>query len=323
MHELRDLFRMTGGLKRFLILLLLRCPFGALYTIVQASFLQYSFNAINHGSMEELYLTCALFGIGCLLIFLYNGTVWTQFSAFVIKWVAAMRRKLYGHISGLSLQQIESKVSGEWFTRLNADVQCASAILNQSIHLPHAAVSIVNICVSSLILVTMNPAIFVLVLLFLIPHMLISWYFVIKPMTKLSMDIQQETDRNTTDLNAIVTCADIALLYNAQYFLLESFEESSRNLRKANMRVKWSSAIGNGLLPLIGMSGYLVILLVGSVWISAGTMTFGDLTASFQYRGEVLSGTMMFISSLINIKTALAGVKRVNETMQIRVEEKV
>lgn len=51
-------------------------------------------------------------------------------------------------------------------------------------------------------------------------------------------------------------------------------------------------------------------------------MTFGELTAAFQCRGGVIVGSMTLTSSLISIKTALAGVRRVTETMHIPSEAK-
>ncbi len=320
-REIGKLFKMAGKVRLFIILTLLRCPFDALQTAIQASFLQFAFNSINKGSQEELFHVCALFGIGSMLLFLYNGTIWTLYATFVTKWVGIIHRKLFRHISCLSLQQIETKPSGEWITRLNADVQAATAILNQSIHLPHAVVSTVNIGVSSMILVLMDPGVFGLIIIFVIPHILISQLFIAKPMIRFAMNVQEATARNTTDMNALVTCADTAILYDAQEFLLRRFEKSSLELRKANMKIQHRRAMGSGLLPLMGMSGYLVILLIGGSWMAAGTMTFGELTAAFQYRGGVLVGSMMLINSLMNIKTALAGVKRVNETMRIELEE--
>ena len=320
-REIGKLFKMAGKVRLFIILTLLRCPFDALQTAIQASFLQFAFNSINKGSQEELIHVCVLFGIGSLLLFLYNGTIWTLYATFVTKWVGTIRRKLFRHISCLSLQQIEAKPSGEWITRLNADVQAATAILNQSIHLPHAVVSTVNIGVSSMILVLMDPGMFGLIIMFVIPHILISQLFIAKPMIRFAMNVQEATARNATDMNALVTCADTAILYDAQEFLLRRFEKSSLELRKANMKIQHRKAMGSGLLPLMGMSGYLVILLIGGGWMAAGTMTFGELTAAFQYRGGVLVGSMMLINSLMNIKTALAGVKRVNETMRIELEE--
>ena len=264
---------------------------------------------------------CLLFGIVSLFLFLYNGIIWTFYATYVAKWVGTIRRKLFGHISRLSLQQIEARPSGEWITRLNADVQAATAILNQSIHLPHAVVSTVNIGVSSMILVLMNPEMFGLIMMFAILHILVSQLFIAKPMIRFAMYVQEATAKNTTDMNALVTCADTAILYDAQEFLLRRFEESSLELRKANMKIQHRRAIGAGLQQLMGMSGYLVILLLGRGWISAGTTTFGELTASFQYRGGMQKSLMMLINSLMNIRTAMAGVKRVNETMRIKSEE--
>jgi ABC-type multidrug transport system fused ATPase/permease subunit len=320
-RDIRELFRMAGRVRRFIILTLLRCPFEALRTTLQASFLQFAFGMINKENQNGLYYVCVLFGIGSLFLFLYNGTVWTFYATYVIKWVGAIRRKLFSHISCLSLRQIEAKPSGEWITRLNSDVHAATAMLNQNLHIPHAVVAIVNICVSSMILVMMNPGIFGLIIMFVIPHILFSQLLIAKPMTRFALNAQETAAKNTTDMNALVTCADTAILYDAQGFLLKRFEKSSLELRRANMKIQHRKALESGLLPFMGMSGYLVILLMGGSWIAAGTMTFGELTAAFQYRGGLLIGSMMLINSLMNIRTALAGVKRVNETMGISLEE--
>ena len=226
-----------------------------------------------------------------------------------------IRRKLFGHISCLPLRQIEAKPSGEWITRLNIDVMAATALLNQPMHLPHAVVSAVNICVSSMILILMSPGIYGLIIMFVIPHILISYLYIAGPMTRFAMNAHNAAAKNTADMNVLVTCADTAVLYDAQKFLLKRFEESSLELRKANMKILHRRAIESGLLQLPGMCGYLAILLLGGGSIAAGTMTFGELTAAFQYRGGLLKGLMMLLNSLLNIKTALAGVKRVNETM--------
>lgn len=321
MKDIQRLFKLAGRIRSFIILTLLRCPFDALRTVVHAIFLQFAFEEIGKGNQNELLKVCMMYGIGSLLLFLYNGTVWTLYATYVTKWVGRIRRKLFKHISCLSLQQIEARPSGEWITRLNSDVQAATALLNQSLHLPHAVVSIVNLCVSSIILVVMNHDIFGLIIAFVIPHILINQLYIAKQMVRDAISVQEMAARNTTDMNAIITCADTAILYDAQDFLLKRFEESSLELGRANMKIQHRRALGNGLLPLMGMCGYLVILLVGGRWMAAGTMTFGELTAAFQYRGGLLTGSMMFINSMINIKTAIAGVKRINDTMDITMEE--
>jgi len=128
----------------------------------------------------------------------------------------------------------------------------------------------------------MNPRIFGLIIVFVIPHILISQFIITLPITRYAKYVQEATDKNTTDMNTLVTCADTAILYDAQEFLFKRFEQSSLEIRKANMRIQHRQAMENALLPLMGMSGYLVLLLLGGKWITAGAITFGELTAAFQ-----------------------------------------
>ncbi len=320
-RELWSLFKLTDTGRKLIVLLILRCPFATVHNVVQAVFLQQCFNAAANGSTADLYKACLLFGLFSAALFLYNGTVWTMFAAFVIRFTKLLRQKLFNHVTEISCQQMEARPSGEWFTRLNSDVQLASGLLNQPIALPHAVVSIVSIIASGTILITMNLSIFVLVIAFIIPHLLVSQLVIAKPMTTLGQKAQEAKSTNTTDFGTLITSADTALLYDAQGFFMKRFEESSLGLRRANMKLWVRNAMGDALLPMFAMSGYLLILFVGGAWISQGQLTFGDLTAAFQYRGGVLVGSIILINSLMSIKTSLAGVKRYNETLLIPAEE--
>jgi ABC-type multidrug transport system fused ATPase/permease subunit len=96
---------------------------------------------------------------------------------------------------------------------------------------------------------------------------------------------------------------------------MRRFEKSSRDLFRANMKIHIRNALGAGILPLFGLSGYLTLLVVSSGWIAAGQLTFGDLTAAFQYRGGVLLGSLMLMNSIVSLNANLAGIRRLNETM--------
>ena len=321
MRDLRVLFKTTGGGRHFILLLLLRCPFDALFTLLLASFLQLSFQAIRQGNASGLFAACAVLGIGSLLLFLYNGMVWAKYAAYAVEWCYSLRCKLFHHLSGISLQQMEERPSGDWLTRLNADVQQASALLNQPLHLAHAATATVGIGLSSVFLWMIQPSLYLLTLLFLLPHLVISQWFMARPMAKLSAQVQEATSCHTTQMNALITCADTAIMYDAMPFLLSRFEATSLSERKTFMMMKSRQAVGGTLLTLLGMIGFLIILLVGGRQIAEGSLTFGELTATFQYRGGILAGSLMLANSLVSIQTALAGVHRVNETMAIQSEE--
>lgn len=321
MHEFLSLLRSAEGGRKAPVMLLLRCPFDAMNTLIQAGFLHCGFTSIVQADESGLIAACAMYALASLLLFLYNGTVWSAYAAWSIRFMSALRARLFGHIASLSLRQIEDMPSGEWFTRLNANVYSASAIINQPLHLPHAATAAVGIAVSSAVLIHMSPAIFALVMAFVLPHMLVSQLFIARPMRTLVPRSLEAAARNATDLNALVTCADTAMLYDARGMLMRRFEEGSLALRGANMRMRARNAAGTALLPLMGMTGYLVLLVAASGWIARGDMTFGELTAAFQYRGGVLMGFSMLITSVVNIAASLAGARRVNATLAMEREE--
>jgi len=311
------MFKITGGGWAYAILILLRCPVDLMFTWTQASFLQLAFNAVGQADRQGLTHACLFFGIATLCVFLYNGTVRVFFSAFGVRMETKLRLGLYEKITSLSCEKIERLPQGEWITRLNTDVQMP---FSQPVHLPHAVNSIVNIGVSAAILWMVDPSVFGWVILFVIPHVAVSQLLVARAMPGLNRKSLEATGKNTDELTAFVTCADVAALYDGQEYLLKRFESSSFALLRANMRMRARNALSAAMLPLFGLSGYLVLLLAGCGWIANGHLSFGDLTAAFQYRGGVLLGSMMLIGSLINVQASMAGIRRINETMDEKTE---
>ena len=81
------------------------------------------------------------------------------------------------------------------------------------------------------------------------------------------------------------------------------------------MKIHGRNAVGGGTVPLFGLSGYLMLLIVSSSWIGEGYFTFGDLTAAFQYRGAILVGSLTLLNCLVTLQGNMAGIRRLNETM--------
>lgn len=310
--DIRRLLSFCKCSKQFITLLLLRSPFEAGSTVANALFLQNAFNAVSQNDNEGLTRVCLAFGGLMLLLFLYNGAIWSIYAPFITKLEGRLRLEMFNKISALSCEKIESAPKGDLMTRLNTDVQMP---FSQPIHLPHLACSVINIIVSSAILCAMNTEVFGLVLLFVIPHILFSQFFIAKAMPELMKNSIKAVAENTYDLSPFVTCADSSAVYDAGGYLLNKFCSSSMKLLKANMKIKRKNAISNAIAPIFGMGGYLAILLFSSEWISSGLFSFGDLTAAFQFRNGILVGTMMLISSIVNIRSSLAGIRRVNEIL--------
>ena len=274
--------------------------------------MQHSFDAIANTDSAGLNSACLMFGIASLSLFLYNGTVWSIYAPFITRLEGKLRIKLFEKIASFSCEHIESVTYGEWLTRLNTDVEMP---FSRPMHFPHGACALINIIVSALILWNINSTLFGFVMLFVVPHIAVSQLLIARAMPKLNAKSLEAAAKNTGELTALITCADITALYDGYDFLMKRFTKSSLELLRANMRIRAKNALSAGIIPLFGLSGYLTLLIVCSNWIGAGQFTFGDLTAAFQYRGGVLVGSLTLINSLISIQASMAGIKRLNKTM--------
>ncbi len=309
--EFRKLLKYTGSGLQFVTLLLLRSPFDFVFTLIQATFLQNVFNAIEQNDAQRLNHVCLILGVASILLFLYNGIVWSIYAPFITKLESKLRKKLFCKISSLSYQQVESVSHGEWITQLNADVEMPFS----HPYLPHGACSIVNLFTSSFILWKINPRVLGWVILFIVPNILISQLLIARTMPILNRMSLEVKAHNTNDLTTIITCADVTALYEGHDFLMKNFEHSSLELYHSNMKIHTRNAINDGLLALFGLGGFLTLLIVSTKWIALDEITFGSLTAVFQYRIGMLLGTQMLINCLITMQSAMAGIKRISKTL--------
>jgi ABC-type multidrug transport system fused ATPase/permease subunit len=286
-------------------LLLLRCPTDAALTVTQALFFQRVFNSLELNDAAGLNDACVFFGVATLCIFIYNGTIWSIYAPFCVRLCATLRVKLFEKIAALRFSRIEAGTHGDWLTRLNTDAE--EAFTSRPLHFPHFVCACVRITLSSVLLILISPSVYGWVMLFVVPHVLFNQLCVARAMPGLNRQSLEASARNTGDLSAFITCADINALYGSGGLLMERFRGSSLALYKANMKIHLRNAISAGVLPLFGLSGYLILLTV------SGGIMFGHLTAAFQYRGGILIGANMLINCVVSISASYAGVRRVLE----------
>jgi ABC-type multidrug transport system fused ATPase/permease subunit len=238
--------------------------------------------------------------------------VWSIYAPFAVRLERKLRTHLFRKIASFSYERIEATSSGDWMTRLNTDVEMP---FSRGFHLPHAACAIVSSMMSAVILGWMNPTVLGLVFLFVIPQIILTQCLIARSLPKLNQAALEHIAKNTSELTALITCADVAVLYDGQPYLLNRFRQSSLALLRANMKIRARNALSSFVTSLFGLGGYLVLLIVSCEWIAKGYATFGDLTAVFQYRSGILVAATMLINCILSIQSSMAGIRRFNEIM--------
>ena len=312
-ESLCKVFRRLGGAVTYCVLLLLRCPVDTVLCIINALFLRHVFQAVEGGDERGLWMTCALFGVANLCLFLYNGTLWGKFAVFSAKLVGRLKQFLFESLLKLPMERIEEKSTGAWLTRLNSDVTMTLNLLTGALNLPHLVFATVRIGVTTVLFGRISLLLLAAELAVLVPHVLLRQGLVVRPMERLAGEAQEAMEQATVYLETTVECGDTIRLYEADELLLARYRESSLSIVKARLRSNVRKTLGELLQMLLSRGGYLLLFCLGCEMISTGKLDFGTLTEAFQYRGGMLMGSMMWLNSYAEVRKNSVGLKRMEE----------
>lgn len=311
--SLSRVFGRLGGAVTYCFLLLFRSPVDTVLCIINALFLRHVFQAMEGRDERGLWMTCALFGVANLCLFLYNGTLWGRFAVFSAKLVGKLKQFLFESMLKLPVERIEEKTTGGWLTRLNSDVTMTLNLLTGALNLPHLVFATVRVGVTAVLFGNISLLLLVLELAVLVPHVFLRQRFVVRPMEQLTKEAQEMTEHATDYLETTVECGDTIRLYEAEGLLTERYRESSLLIVKARLRSNVRKTLGELLQMLLSRGGYLLLFCFGCEMISAGKLDFGILIEALQYRSGMLMGSMMWLNSYAEVRKNSVGLKRMEE----------
>lgn len=326
MSDFCRLIKRMGIRRRYVILLLLRSPFDALRTWMLARLMKSVFRCleadacaagqVNPGIFGSLPVICIIYGLISTLLFVYNGIIWSAYAAFSARAEVWLQGKMLERILALPLKRVDDHFSGEWITKLNSDIQAAFMMMNGPMNIPHLAVSVINTMLASFLMFRSSLLLLGVTWLFVLVQLSVNYKVVLEPTPGLREASLKAMSQSTSAIIPLITEADVILLYDAGELMLRSCEESSRELLKSNMRLHMRKALNDAVMRLLGIGGYLTILLIGYGFIDRGAMAFSDVVYCFQVRGSVIAGTSMLVVCLNNLKANSVCVRRINETLE-------
>ena len=313
MNDFLNLIKKLNIQRQYILLLILRSPFEALRVWMLACLMRKTFFCIQIGSSKELVAECIVYGLICSLLFFYNGTIWSMYAAFAAKVEALLEKMVLRKMMNTSMEEIDSRLSSYWITKLNSDVHAAFTLMNGPLNIPHAMVSIINLTVSSFLLCRCGVSLFLITYIFILPYIFFNKQIVLKHLPGLKEEAQNALSESTAAIKPLITEADAILVFDASDLMMEACEKSSRKLMKINIEIQRRKALSGVALRFLGLSGYLVMMFLGFCSIYNGKMTFAELTYSFQMRGGIIAALLMLTSCINNIKANLVCVKRIGD----------
>ena len=326
MNDFNKLIKRMGVRRKYIILLLLRAPFDALRTWMLANLLKAVFlcleaeacMAVQNGNRPisgSLLEICTAYGLISAMLFVYNGTIWSIYAAFSARTEAGVLREMFQKILGLPLKRIDSRFSGEWATKLNSDIQAAFTMMSGPMNIPHLTVAVINTMLSSFFMQKSSPLFLGVIWIFILAQYLLNYEIVLKAVPKLKEEAQNALSESTSAIEPLITDADTILIYGAEELMMKSCVENSRKMMKIHMKMHVRNAQNDAIMRLLGIGGYLVILLLGCGFIDHGTMAFSDLVYCLQVRVSMIAGMSMIMTCINNLKANSVCIKRITDTL--------
>ncbi len=95
----------------------------------------------------------------------------------------------------------------------------------------------------------------------------------------------------------------------------ESFRTASKNVQEAQMRAEKLMVVAMPMATLAMYCCMILVLWLGSGFISSGSMTSGELASLITYVGLILMSVVMLANIVINVMISRASIKRIGEVL--------
>ena len=305
-----------GLWKLFLTVLVLRSPFDFLNAVLTANMLESFLRLAERKDGENLIHTFLIFLLFTFLLFGYNASVWATVS---IKADMLLHKKLRAKIMESMLertaQEMEVHSEGDWITAINSDVDKTADYLTSPLNFMHAMIAAVNLVLSSAILIIMNPELFGINILIMVPLFILSGIVIVRNIPKYRKKSQESFASYTNWIEPITEAGDSIAIFDGSSMVMDKVRKESEKIMRENMKAHRQTAWSSAVNVISGNLGYVLLLLIGNSMIGNRIKDFAELVKITQYRGRMMMGIMCVNSSINNMKTNLAGVVRVDEIL--------
>ena len=265
--------------------------------------------SIDYGAIGRILLTL-IFLYAFSSLFAYLQQYWM--AGVAQKTVYALRRDLNAKLARLPLKYYDSRPHGETLSRVTNDVDTISSTLQQS--LTQIFTSLVTIVGVVIMMLTISPWLTLICVLTLPLGMLVT-----VRIAKRSQGYFIGQQRSLGELNGHVeemyAGHTVIQAFGLEDKSIGRFRELNDRLYDYGWRAQFVSGIIMPLMGMVGNLGYVLICVVGGLFVAGQRIAIGDVQAFIQYARQ-FSFPINQVANIANIiQSTVAAAERVFELM--------
>jgi ATP-binding cassette subfamily B multidrug efflux pump len=233
--------------------------------------------------------------------------------------VFQMRREINDKLSKLPLKFFESHTHGEILSRVTNDVDTISSSLGESFsQVITAIVMLVGIIVMML---TISPVMTLMVCFVIIPLSFIVTKYVTSRSQKYFVQQQRVLGELNGHVEEMYTGHQIVKAFGMEENSINKFNQLNEDLYDSGWKAQFMSGVIMPLMNLINNLGYVVVCVIGGIYVMKRVITIGDMQAFIQYSKQ-FTRPISQTASIANIFQAIvASAERVFEVLDEPEEE--
>jgi ATP-binding cassette subfamily B protein len=318
--------RLLGYLKPYqlqLIIVLFAAIIGTVFMIVGPKLMGDAITELFEGAYGSITgvpdAAIDFSAIGKILLTLASlyiiSSLFTYIQQFMMAGVAQrtvydLREDVNSKLKRLPLKHYDDHPVGDTLSRMTNDIDLVGSTLQQSV--TQFITSMVTIIGILIMMFWISPMLALISLVSLPVSM-----FVIRPFLKRSQKYFAKQQKMLGDLNGHIeemyTGHQVVKAFSHEKASIAEFDKVNEKLFGSSWRAQFISGIMMPMMSLIGNISYVLICIVGGIFVMNGTIKIGDIQAFIQYTRQ-FSQPIMQTANIANIiQSTIAAAERVFE----------
>ncbi len=262
--------------------------------------------------LNETYLILYILGIAGLYIMGNGATIIASKITLIISRDVSkeFRKELYEKLNKVPINYLDTHSSGDIMARLTNDLITFESFISND--LTDFLVQILIIILVFIMMIVVDPYLTTIYAVLLPVSFVITG--IITKITKKNFKLQQSS---VGELNGfmgdIFSNHTLIKSYNMEEQTKENFDKINQKFHKSYVKAKFYSGFIFPMTLLISKVGYILISMIGAIFILKGTLTIGEFLAFMLY-GQLLNGPLsQFSTSMNQVQSGLSSLERIFE----------
>ena len=323
-QSIKNIFSLLKGYKLKVSLTVVCGIISTVFSVISPLLIGFAttaiFDGISSGNMNMEYIVSLL---GTVVILYVVSAVFSYLQSYLLLDITTdisynLRRELIEKITHLSMGDLDKNTRGDILSRITNDVDSLQSGIVQTFN--QLLTGVITIIGVTVMMLSINLWL-TLATVVLVPIA----FLIITKITKFSQDYYLKQLEYRGRLNGQIeesfTGHEIIRSFNQEEESLVIFDEENENWYEQEWKSKFFSSLSGPFVHFISNLQYVVISVLGAVFVLQNAISVGDILAFIQYSKNFTTPIEQITRIMNMIQTAMAASERIFEFLEIDVEE--